>query len=209
MSLSCASDLPPAKAPPPPPSADSKQTPPAYLPEAQQSSRIVGGAKCLALLAKLDVNFRKPSTLRGVATPVEITGPIGGILYTVEGRKSLICDCRLALALLWAAPVLQERNVTEIQFSGAYVYRTTRSGRPSRHALGLAIDAHRFRFKDIPQLSVQRDYERGQGSGCGPKAAELNQIACNLRKLQLFRELITPDHNPDHYDHFHLAIAPE
>lgn len=181
--------------------------PPAYDPSAVQSSRIPGGARCLALLSQLGIRH-VPLERRGrMETPVEVRGDIGGVRYTSEGRRSLVCDCRLALALHWSAPVLTAWNISEVEHMGAYVNRTTRSGRPSLHARGLALDAAKFKSKHASH-SVARDYVRGLRSACRSDAPALNQMACQLRELGLFRELITPDHDSDHHDHFHLAIVP-
>jgi hypothetical protein len=169
--------------------------------------RIPGGKRCLELLGQLGVQF-KPLAQRGkMATPVEVRGEIGGIRYTSGGKRSLVCDCRLALALHWSAPVLNAWNISEVEHMGAYVNRTTRRGRPSLHALGLALDAAKFKSKHESH-SVARDYVRGLGPACVDGAPTLNQMACQLRHLGLFRELITPDHDSDHHDHFHLAIVP-
>jgi hypothetical protein len=181
--------------------------PPAYDPSSVESLRIPGGKRCLELLGQLGVEF-KPLAQRGrMATPVEIRGEIGGVRYTSGGKRSLVCDCRLALALHWSAPVLNAWNISEVEHMGAYVNRTTRRGRPSLHALGLALDAAKFKSKRGSH-SVARDYVRGLGPTCVDDAPTLNQMACQLRHLGLFRELITPDHDSDHHDHFHLAIVP-
>ena len=90
---------------------------------------------------------------------------------------------------------------------GAYSNRRTRQGRPSLHALGLALDAAKFKTAGVSH-SVENDFVRGLGQSCVPDAPVLNQMACQLRRLGLFRELITPDHDADHHDHFHLAIVP-
>jgi hypothetical protein len=183
------------------------QTPGAYDSNALQSLRIPGGQRCLDLLDQLGVKYQRLSPRGRVATPVEVVGDIAGVRYVTEGRPSLVCDCRLALALHWSAPVLLAWNVSEIEHYGAYANRTTRQGRPSLHARGLALDAARFKFSSVSQ-SVSEDYARGWGPGCWPEAPALNQIVCRLRSLGLFRELITPDHNSDHHDHVHLAIVP-
>ena len=182
-------------------------TPPAYDPSARESLRIPGGKRCLALLTRLGVKHR-PLPARGrMAVPVSVTGDIGGIIYTQGGKPSLICDCRLVLALHWAAPVLRAWHVSEVEHFGAYANRTTRRGRPSLHALGLALDAARFRFPD-QNASVAKSYAQGLGGGCSPEAPALNRVVCELRALGLFRELITPDHDADHQDHVHLGIVP-
>jgi hypothetical protein len=182
-------------------------TPGAYDASARESLRIPGGRRCLELLAQLRVKHIAIAPRGRMQTPVQVTGDIGGVTYTQSGEPSLLCDCRLVLALHWAAPLLRSWHITRVEHYGAYSNRTTRGGRPSQHALGLAIDAARFEFPD-QSVSVARSYGRGWGDGCGSAAPALNRVVCGLRHLQLFRELITPDHDADHHDHVHLAIAP-
>lgn len=181
------------------------RAPPAYDAAARESLRLPSGEACLKRLDALGVAYRRLGPRAGVDTLVEIRGPIAGVSYTVHGRPRLVCDCRLALALHDVGPVLAARNVSEVKHSGAYVPRTTRTGRPSLHARGLAIDAHVFALGQA-RVSVANDFERGLG--CGAGAPVLNQLACDLRETRLFRELITPDHDAHHHDHFHLGIAP-
>jgi hypothetical protein len=183
------------------------ETPRAWNDRALQSLRIPGGAHCLSLLGQLGVPHEPLSPIRGMSTPVEVRGAIGGIRYTTGGEERLVCDCRLALALHWSAPVLSAWRVSEVEHYGAYSYRTTRKGRPSLHARGLALDAAAFKLGPH-EHRVERDYARGWGTGCSPEAPALNQITCQLRDLGIFRELITPDHDRDHHDHIHLAILP-
>lgn len=179
------------------------QLPGAYDAAAVQSLRIPGGRRCLDVLTQLGVKYRKLSPRGRVKTPVEIQSDIGGVTY----KPALVCDCRLALALHWSAPVLASWHITEIEHYGAFADRTTRRGRPSRHAQGLALDVARFKFPDS-RLDVASSYAHGWGAGCRPDAPALNRVVCQLRELGLFRELITPDHDNDHRDHVHLAIAP-
>ena len=186
--------------------------PPGHGPEPGVAPRvdsrwIPGGAACLAELGRLGVAYEKVSSLKGVDTPIHVTGPIGGIRFVAGAGLPLFCDCRLAMALAWTAPHLRELGVREIRFSGAYVNRRTRAGRPSRHAQGLAIDLHAWTFGD-DRLEVKRAFSRGLANGCSTEAPQLNRVACRLRQLGLFKELLTPDHDGDHHDHFHLAIAP-
>lgn len=178
-------------------------TPSGYDPRARQSLRIPGGEPCLVLLKRLGVEFERLGARGRIATPVQIASGIAGIRYS----PPLICDCRLALALHWSGPVLAAWNISRVEHFGAYANRTTRGGRPSLHAMGLALDAASFQFAGMRQ-SVSADYARGLGAGCWPEAPAINQVVCHLRGLGLFRELITPDHDADHHDHVHLAIAP-
>src|SRR5690606_24856192 len=124
----------------------------------------------------------------------------GGIEFISAGKREVVCDCRMALALDWSARALAPMGVTAIRYSGAYVYRTTRSGRPSLHARGLAIDVHGVEFGPYTHW-VAHHFQRGRTGRCDGSEPALNRVECRLRSLGLFRELITPDHNSDHHDH--------
>ena len=130
--------------------------------EPHDSRTLVGGLGCLIRLQELDIAHQHLPALRGVNTPVRVTGPVGGIVYRPLGRQPLNADCRLVLALHRAAPYLLTLGVTEVQFSGAYSYRRMPGGRLSRHALGLAIDVHRV-VADGELLDV-REYRDMAGS---------------------------------------------
>lgn len=170
------------------------------------SDRLPGGVRCLAQLKDAGVAFDEPRAFRGVDTPVQLRGPIGAIeFWSPAGR--LVADCRFVLALVEVAPEFAALGVRRVRFSGAYVYRTSRTGRLSLHAYGLALDLHEV-MTDDASYTVEHDYARGVGEACLRDAPLMNHLACRLRRRDLFRELLTPDYNADHYDHLHLGIAP-
>ena len=164
------------------------------------------GRDCLQWLQRLGIAHRPLDRVTGVATPVEVSGPIAGITYISAGKTTFVGDCRLVLALDWAGRSLAMVGVNAIRHSGTYVYRTTSSGRLSLHALGLAVDVHALRAGDV-WYDVSREYESGTGPVCESLQPFLNHVYCRLHQLNLFRELITPDHNAEHHDHLHLGIA--
>lgn len=161
------------------------------------------GAACLRALRKAGVHFTKLSSLRGVETPVEIRGPLGGVEYWVAGQRPLQMDCRLALTLARVGSVLSRQGVTRVRFSGAYVYKTAPSGRLSHHAHGLAIDLHEFSVRG-QSLSVDRAFSRN--AGCSRSVPTLNRLACDLRATRAFDEFLTPDYNAAHRDHLHVSV---
>ncbi len=165
-----------------------------------------GGEACLQWLSALGISHRRLSDLRGVDTPVEVNGPIAGVTYVTAGKVSIVGDCRLILALDWTSRTLTRVGVSAVRHSGAYVYRTTSRGRPSLHARGLAIDIHGV-YVGGTWYEVERDYATGQGPVCTAMQPFVNHVYCRLAQLNLFRELITPDHNAEHHDHFHLGVA--
>ena len=136
-----------------------------------------------------------------------VTSPIGQVRYYANGNLPLLLDCRMALTLSKIAPILREHGVSEVRFSGAYVYRMSSKGRLSLHANGLALDVHEMTIHGKKQ-SVKSDFKKGLGNECTANFPELNRIACSLKGTGIFKELLTPDYDADHHDHFHIAIAP-
>ncbi len=167
------------------------------------STEIPSGEACLTELARTSVKYHRLDAKRGITTPVEVTGKIGGISF----GSALVADCRFVLALERVAPVMAELGVSSVRFSGAYSYRMSRVGRLSLHAYGLALDVHEVRF-GATWHSVERDFARGLADGCASTSPAMNQLACRLKATQLFKELLTPDYDSDHGNHLHLAIAP-
>ena len=166
---------------------------------------IPDGERCLAWLEQESVAYRPLPPRPGMVTPVAVTGAIGGVRYETEGHAALVCDCRLVVALDWLGPELRSLGVRSIRHSGAYSYRTTRAGKPSLHAQGLAIDVHALSIGSS-RFEVERDYVRG--GACEAETSPLNRLACDARRMGLLEEVITPDDDSDHRDHLHLAIAP-
>jgi hypothetical protein len=165
-----------------------------------------GGDTCLNDLRSAGVPFQVVAEKRGVATPIAIEGPIGGVRYWTVGAGPMVSDCRLALALAKVAPELRGLGISAMRFSGAYSYRMAKVGRLSLHAYGLALDVHEV-IADGRSYVVAKDFARGLPNGCAAEAPLLNRLACRLSQLRLFQELLTPDSNADHHDHLHLAIA--
>lgn len=158
---------------------------------------------CLEELGETGVHFKALEELRGVETPVEIRGPIGAVTYWANGGGALRLDCRLALTLHQLSSVFESHGIDRVRYSGAYVYRTTRSGRLSHHAHGLALDIH-----EVSQGGQKHDVKTdfGRNLECKTDAPLLNRLACSLRDSRMFEELLTPDSNADHHDHLHVAV---
>lgn len=174
-------------------------------PKSFRNGAIPSGQACLSELDARGIAWQPRKAERGVTTPILVKGPIGNIRF-VSDAMPFIADCRLVLALSELAPELEAQGVTQVRFSGAYVYRTRRSGTLSLHANGLAIDIHDVWYGS-ERLSVKKHFVRGQGRECRPDMARLNVFACRAREARLFKELLTPDDNADHHDHFHFGVA--
>jgi hypothetical protein len=170
------------------------------------ASEFPSGDACLTELRSAGVSFQVVAEKRGVATPIAIEGPIGGVRYWTIGAGPMVSDCRLALALAKVAPELRGLGISALRFSGAYSYRMAKVGRLSLHAYGLALDVHEV-TADGKSYVVARDFAKRLPNGCAAEAPLLNRLACRLAQLRLFQELLTPDSNADHHDHLHIAIA--
>jgi hypothetical protein len=142
------------------------------------SLTVPDGDACLRELADQGATFLVMAPKPGMRTPVSVLGSLGGIKYRSGGASSLVCDCRLAVVLGRLGPEFYRMGVTEVRHMGAYAYRTTRAGRTSLHAFGLAIDVGGV---DVAgrRLSVAGDFRHG--GSCEPDAPPLNLLACDLR----------------------------
>jgi len=170
-------------------------------------SVLPGSASCITRLAEHEVRFHALDREIGVRTPVVVEGPIAGVRYYTGGNGPLIADCRLVLALALVSRELTAFGVSDVRFSGAYVYRLSAKRRVSLHAYGLAIDLHGFTRFGV-HYEVKRDFRRGLGSALGAEAPVANAVAARLRNSGLFHEYLTPDDNADHHDHVHIGVSP-
>lgn len=157
----------------------------------------------MTALRQAGVKFQELSSLKGVDTPVRVDGPIGGVSFFSNHGRKLDLDCRLAVALVELGENFRELGITRARFSGAYDYRTTRKGRLSHHAFGLAIDIHEVWVREA-RYSVDKAFEKGRG--CPSSRTVLNELACSFKASGLFEEVLTPDYNWDHRDHLHVAV---
>ena len=173
-------------------------------------------ARCLALLRKHHVPFRRARPHYGIAAPIVLTGPVGGIVFKNKWKpkEPPLMDCLLALTLQRSAPIWRRHGVRIVIFSNTYRKGRRGDPRPSRHALGLAMDVRDVLFKDGMLLNVEKDWEKfyGRPGRCvGPvrsaKAARLRAIICDLEAANVYRRVLTPDSDHGHRDHFHMAAA--
>jgi hypothetical protein len=198
-----------AKSPMPPAASDFAKMGDVPRPRTQSDLRGVlpGSAACLARLSERGVPFHSLDHELGVKTPIVVDGPIAGIRYYTGANGPLIADCRLVLALDLVGPKLTAIGVSDVRFSGAYVYRLSNKGRVSLHAYGLAIDMHGFTRFGV-HYEVERDFRKGLGTALPADAPAVNAIAVHLHDSGLFHEYLTPDDNADHHDHVHLGVSP-
>ena len=172
--------------------------------------------KCRDALGALGVTFERASR-RGIADGVSFSGKVGGVTYrSYKKGQALVLDCSLVLSLALAAPYFAAQGITSVRYSSAYQRRHIRGTRRlSRHSFGLAIDIHTFTGDSIGTLKVKADYEQGLGDDMDcvgePLTAGgliLRRLWCQFARSELFRIVLDPDFDADHYNHFHVEALP-
>lgn len=177
-------------------------------PSASRSAR-----SCLKALDALGVKYARAKR-RGIAIGVRVRGDLGGVTYESYNKKALIIDCSLAVSLAASGPFLTAQGITRAKYSSAYSVRNVRGTRTrSRHSFGLAIDVHSY-HGDGFDYAIKDDYEQGLGDNVDCIGAPLTDggrvlraINCQMRRAGLFKNILDPDYDGDHYNHFHLATG--
>lgn len=145
----------------------------------------------------------------GLTQPFKVTALQDGAVI-LNGTYTL--DCPMIAALdRWLAetvqPLAQQRfgqSVVELDSMGAYSCRGMNGqyGAPiSEHAFGNAIDIGGFRLADGRQITIVRDWTRGD-----------EQTQAFLREVQAgaceqFTTVLAPGSNVFHYNHIHVDLA--
>ncbi len=184
-------------------------------------------ANCHAWLDLFGADYSLGPARAGVADPVTLRGPIGGLPYRYLGnagtRPTFFMDCVLAHSLLEAAPYLRSRGVVEVTDIGVYNYRCIGSGTPpncpsgmSQHAYATAIDFAGFTDASGTYYSVNDDWvidptaERTcDAATTGVKDTFLHEAICELKRHQIWNIVLTPNYNVQHRNHMHFEITPD
>lgn len=171
--------------------------------------------RCFAELDRRGVGYERAQA-EGVAMPLRLRGPIGGVRIEGGSEVTQILDCRLAVALArWleqAPPGLASMRHYSMYRPGARVAGT---GRVSGHAHGLAIDLASIEIEG-DAVEVERDWqprERGADPCLRqlpelPGAASLRALVCAGVQADLFQVVLTPHHDRAHHNHVHLEVRP-
>jgi hypothetical protein len=186
---------------------------------------------CLVSLEARGIPYeRYGHHLHGVQTPVRLMGPLHGVRFLhaeltdwLESARRVLLDCRLVLALDDLAAIVARRGVTLVRHFG--VYRgdlpLPAHGRPLHHVAALAIDVASFEKEDGTRLDIRRDWSGRVGAhpcdarpisdpapalGRAERAEELHGILCDVVGEKLFHQVLTPNHDAKHRDHFHLEV---
>jgi hypothetical protein len=134
-----------------------------------------------------------------------------------------IFDCRLVLALDDFAALAASRGIVEMVHLSAYRPQSAHGCTPKyaglQHCGALAVDIATFRRSDGTEWNVEKDFHGKVGSAtCGPAAhpasvtpasAGLWALVCDSAARGTFNVILTPNHNQEHVNHFHVEVTPD
>jgi enterochelin esterase-like enzyme len=170
--------------------------------------------QCLAELREKNIPFREvsPTLTTPVATPVEVTGPVDGVLFRMmHADRTLMMSCELAVRLPDIARVVKAHGVKEVAVISTYRDKPF----SSFHTFGLGLDIDRL-ITDKGSVSVLADFKRTPDfETCSapppdsPRARLLLEVACELAATRHFSSVLTPNYNEGHRNHFHIDVRPD
>lgn len=129
---------------------------------------------------------------------------------SVRFNQSFVASCPLALAWVMyerhalqpAAQAIMGSRVAQVNHVGSFACRNVYgrdTGRRSEHATADALDVVGFQFEDGRQISLINDWDDAGNAGKFLRAAR--DGACDT-----FGNVLGPDYNAAHADHFHLGM---
>ena len=162
------------------------------------------------------IPFREAASRSPLLHPVEITGPVRGVLFkALYSAKPPLVACHFALGLEKAARVLRGFGVTTVFYTSTYrPPPRSRWQSPGHHPLGMAMDVNEVLLRDGTRLVILKDWEKqygGPGSCVGRpktvKGALLRKMTCALEEAHIFLRIVSPDSDFPHRNHWHLSGA--
>lgn len=204
---------------------DAAAEPAAPVPQGLDADALVALAAdaCYAQLDAWKVPYERVAEApSGIEAPVRLTGPVAGVTYTIPWRVTNhhdVLDCRLAAALAEWSVLLRALDIVEVRLYSFYRegsrqgVGTAARGRPSQHHYGLAIDARWFVLASGEVLDVLTDWrdpgteETCDGAVDDARAAVLLSAFCGAWAARLFHVQLSPAHNREHANHFHLDLG--
>jgi len=171
----------------------------------------LSGRACLARLAAQEVVYRPLDSVEAPSSSCRVDTAVRVSRIEAALTHPAVMSCALASRLddferEVVQPLAVEelgRRVVGINHMGSFACRGTNAGSHlSQHAAGRAIDIAGFGLSDGSTVSVEHGW-----SDPGPKRLFLHHLA--RRACGYFSVVLTPDSNPEHYNHIHLDIGPE
>jgi hypothetical protein len=164
--------------------------------------------QCLAELDRAGVQYQVEPRPASTSRACAVRNPIRVAAATVPFSRPTVAACDFALKFdQFEREVIRPlakrsfgRDLKTVVDVGAYSCRSTRTGRESEHAHGLAMDIAGFELSDGTMISVKDEWtKRGKGRDF------LHAVA--TQACPYFNEVLDPDSDRDHADHIHLDLG--
>ena len=147
-----------------------------------------------------------------VEDPILVEPLINGITYryySASTTRTMTMSCDLARALHRLGGVLQEFDIVEVLDLGVFNCRTiANSDRLSEHSHGRAIDIYGLIDAAGQDYILERDWEHDTTTPSSTRARLLYDVAQRMHTDKIFHNVLTPNYNSAHENHFHVDLAP-
>jgi len=127
----------------------------------------------------------------------------GFTFFNSAGQATpLKISCRMAVALMRMIDVMHDLGLDNLTHLGVYNCKVSADGKPSRHGMGNAIDVAKFHGTDGTTYTIYQYYFQNTDVG-----RMLRNIAEQLHQHKVFNQVLTPEYNEQHANHFHLDLT--
>jgi hypothetical protein len=167
-----------------------------------------GDQQCLAELNRLGVQYQVAPLPASTSPACLVQNPVRVSAATIPFSRPAIAACAFVLEFdKFEREVIRPlakrefgEDLKTIVHFGAYACRTTKVGRESEHARGMAMDVAGFELTDGTMISVKQDWSKR-----GPRRDFLRAVAAQA--CHYFNEVLDPDSDLDHVDHIHIDLG--
>jgi hypothetical protein len=167
-----------------------------------------GDQQCLAELNRLGVQYQVAPLPASTSPACFVQNPVRVAAATIPFSRPAIAACAFVLQFdKFEREVIRplarrefDQDLKTIVHFGAYSCRTTKLGRESEHAKGMAMDVAGFELTDGTIISVKQDWSKR-----GKRRDFLRTVATEA--CHYFNEVLDPDSDLDHVDHIHIDLG--
>ena len=147
-----------------------------------------------------------------VEDPIQVDPVINGVTYKYYSQSTgrpMYVGCGLAEALIELGDVLAEYNITEVLHIGTFNCRKiSGTSRLSEHASANAIDIWGFVDANGERYVLEEHWEHDTTTFSNNKAQVLYEIGQKMHERKIFHNVLTPNYNAGHDNHFHVDLKP-
>jgi hypothetical protein len=167
-----------------------------------------GDQQCLAELNRLGVQYQVAPLPASTSAACLVQNPVRVSAATIPFSRPTVAACAFVLEFdKFEREVIRPlakrefgEDLKTIVHFGAYSCRTTKLGRESEHAKGMAMDVAGFELSDGTMISVKQDWGKR-----GKRRDFLRAVASQA--CRYFNEVLDPDSDLDHVDHIHIDLG--